>query len=385
MTANIFISFAAQDRKVANTLCQALESRGFKCWISSRDILPGENFQIAIVRAIRKAKLMLLVFTANSNNSEEMNKELALASQQKLTVVPLRIEDVAPNDAFAYEFATRQWIDFFADWELAMGALASQIANVLGPDAPAEVIPAATVVTVATLAETVVRPPSADITAPVEATQPAPEIPEAEVHAVAEPAVHEPEGHDLAAPEPDLHEAEVAESVGEPPADAESAFHDDANHAAGHESQPNAHPAYEPAVGSPAAPVRKKGSPLPLIIGVLVLAVAAGLAAMFVLGKTAPATTTAASSAASSAATAASPTVTLAPAASTAASSAAPVATPAGTPPQAPAAAEAADTSAATAAAAAADGGDGQKTRRHSKGSSAAAPPLRATRSDIPY
>jgi len=380
MTANIFISFAAQDRKVANTLCQALESRGFKCWISSRDILPGENFQIAIVRAIRKAKLMLLVFTANSNNSEEMNKELALASQQKLTVVPLRIEDVAPNDAFAYEFATRQWIDFFADWELAMGALASQIANVLGPEAPAEVIPATTVATVATLAETVVRPPTADITAPVEAAPPAPEIPEAEVHAVAASAVHEPEVHDL--PEPDLHEAEVVE----PPAGAETVLHDDADHAADPQSEPEAHPAHEPAAESPDAPVRKKGSPLPLIIGVLVLAVAAGLAAMFVLGKKAPATTTAASSAASSAATAASPTVSLGPAASTAASaaasSAAPVATPAGTPPQAPAASEAADTSAATAAA---DGGDGQKTRRHGKGSSAAAPPLRATRSDIPY
>lgn len=385
MTANIFISFAAQDRKVANTLCQALESRGFKCWISSRDILPGENFQIAIVRSIRKAKLMLLVFTANSNNSEEMNKELALASQQKLTVVPLRIEDVAPNDAFAYEFATRQWIDFFADWELAMGALASQIANVLGPDAPVEVAPAAAAPTVAALAETVVRPPSADITAPVEAAPPAPEIPDAEVHAVAESVVHEPEVHDLAVPEPDLHEAEAVESVIEPPADAASVFHDDADHAAGHESVPDAHPAYGPAAESPDTPVRKKGSPLPLIIGVLVLAVAAGVAAMFVLGKNAPATTTAASSAASTAATAAAPTVTLGPSASTAASaaasSAAPVATPEGTPPQAASAAEAADTSAATAA----DAGDGQKTRRHGKGSSAAAPPLRATRSDIPY
>ena len=383
MTANIFISFAAQDRKVANTLCQALESRGFKCWISSRDILPGENFQIAIVRSIRKAKLMLLVFTANSNNSEEMNKELALASQQKLTVVPLRIEDVAPNDAFAYEFATRQWIDFFADWELAMGALASQIANVLGPDAPVEVAPAAAAPTVAALAETVVRPPSADITAPVEATPPAPELPEAEVPAIAESVVHEP---DLAVPEPDLDEAEAVESVVEPPADAASVFHDDADHAAGLQSVPDAHPAYEPAAESPDTPVRKKGSPLPLIIGVLVLAVAAGVAAMFVLGKNAPATTTAASSAAPTAATAATPTVTLGPSASTAASaaasSAAPVATPAGTPPQAASAAEAADTSAATAAA---DGGDGQKTRRHGKGSSAAAPPLRATRSDIPY
>lgn len=132
MNANIFISFASQDRKVAMTLCSALESRGFRCWISARDIQPGENFQSAIVRAIRQAKIMLLVFTSNSNNSEEMNKELALASQSKLIVVPLRIEDVTPNDAFAYEFATRQWIDFFADWEFAIQQLALRIGAALG-------------------------------------------------------------------------------------------------------------------------------------------------------------------------------------------------------------------------------------------------------------
>ena len=141
MTASIFISFASQDHRVAMTLCQALETRGFKCWISSRDIQPGENFQVAIVRAIRQAKIMLLVFTANSNNSEEMNKELALASQSKLIVVPLRIEDVTPNEAFAYEFATRQWIDFFADWEVAIQQLSQRIENATRDvivEAPAE-------------------------------------------------------------------------------------------------------------------------------------------------------------------------------------------------------------------------------------------------------
>ncbi|WP_372781582.1 toll/interleukin-1 receptor domain-containing protein [Phenylobacterium sp.] len=136
MSASIFISFASQDHRVAMTLCQALESRGFKCWISGRDIQPGENFQVAIVRAIRQAKIMLLVFTANSNNSEEMNKELALASQSKLIVVPLRIEDVTPNDAFAYEFATRQWIDFFADWEFAIEQLAQRIGSATRDMAP---------------------------------------------------------------------------------------------------------------------------------------------------------------------------------------------------------------------------------------------------------
>ena len=136
MSASIFISFASQDHRVATTLCQALETRGFKCWISSRDIPPGENFQVAIVRAIRQAKIMLLVFTANSNNSDEMNKELALASQSKLIVVPLRIEDVTPNEAFAYEFATRQWIDFFADWEFAIQQLSQRIENATHEEPP---------------------------------------------------------------------------------------------------------------------------------------------------------------------------------------------------------------------------------------------------------
>ena len=143
MSASVFISYASQDQKVANTLCKALEGRGFNCWIASRNIAPGENFQIAIVRAIRSAKIMLLVFTGNSNNSEEMAKELALASQSRLIVVPLRIEDVRQNDAFAYEFATRQWIDFFADWETAMEQLAHRISVALATEAPPAPSPAA--------------------------------------------------------------------------------------------------------------------------------------------------------------------------------------------------------------------------------------------------
>ena len=98
MAADIFVSFASKDVRVAMTLCGALENRGFTCWISARDIEPGENFQSAIVQALRRAKIMLLVFTANSNASEEMTKELALASQNKMIVIPLRVEDVTPND-----------------------------------------------------------------------------------------------------------------------------------------------------------------------------------------------------------------------------------------------------------------------------------------------
>lgn len=163
MTADVFISFASKDRKVAMTLCQSLERRGVKCWISARDILAGENFQVSIVQAIRNARILLLVFTANSNNSEEMTKELALASQQKMIVIPLRVEDVTPSDAFAYEFATRQWIDAFADWEFAIDQLVQRISSALASSAPAP-LPA-----VETLGETVRKDKAVAATEPAAA------------------------------------------------------------------------------------------------------------------------------------------------------------------------------------------------------------------------
>jgi succinate dehydrogenase hydrophobic anchor subunit len=131
LSAQIFISYASKDQRVAQTLCTALEARAFKCWIASRDIDPGESFMEAIVRAIRGARVMLLVFSSAANRSEEVKREIVLAGLNKLVVIPVRVEDVTPNDAFAYQFATRQWVDLFEDWEEQVERLTSSIAATL--------------------------------------------------------------------------------------------------------------------------------------------------------------------------------------------------------------------------------------------------------------
>jgi TIR domain len=127
--SHIFISHSSKDQKVARTICTALENRGLACWVYSRNIQPGQNFQEQIVKAIRAAKIMVLVFTSNANASNEIKKELALASQHNLVVIPVRIEDVVPNEAFAYELSTRQWIDLFEDWEGSITRLADLIST----------------------------------------------------------------------------------------------------------------------------------------------------------------------------------------------------------------------------------------------------------------
>ena len=126
---SVFVSHSSKDREIATRICEALEAQGIRCWIASRDINPGENFGASIVRAIRAAKVMLLVFSQNASASDEIKKELVLAGQYRLTVIPARVEDVEPEDAFAYELSTRQWIDLFADFEREIARLGVWILN----------------------------------------------------------------------------------------------------------------------------------------------------------------------------------------------------------------------------------------------------------------
>jgi tetratricopeptide (TPR) repeat protein len=123
----VFVSYATADRKQALAVCKAIERRGTKCWISSRDVPPGENYQEAIVRALRDARAMVLVFSGAANNSDEIKKELSLASRYHVPVMALRIEDVEPADAFAYELSTRQWIDAFNGWEKSIDMLVNRV------------------------------------------------------------------------------------------------------------------------------------------------------------------------------------------------------------------------------------------------------------------
>jgi hypothetical protein len=138
----VFVSHATTDRKRALSVCKAIESRGTACWISSRDVPPGDNYQEAIVRSIRNARAMVLVFSKAANSSDEIKKELSLASRYHLPVMALRMEDVEPSDAFAYELSTRQWIDASEGWDRSIDALVSRIAQLAGGE-PLVTAPAA--------------------------------------------------------------------------------------------------------------------------------------------------------------------------------------------------------------------------------------------------
>src|SRR5438105_844375 len=111
MAHDVFISHSSQDKTVADAVCAALEITTIRCWIAPRDVQPGRSFAGEITRAIQRSKVMVLIFSAHSNTSEQVLREVQLAANSHLHILQFRIEDVIPNDDLEYYLSTPHWLD----------------------------------------------------------------------------------------------------------------------------------------------------------------------------------------------------------------------------------------------------------------------------------
>lgn len=127
MSSPIFISHSSRDRDWAYRLINDLEKRGVACWISSRDIEPGADYQKSIVDALEAAPAMVLLFSDHANNSKEIPREMAIASVKSKPMIPVRIEDVVPRNALEYSLTNAQFLDLFANYEETMARLAESL------------------------------------------------------------------------------------------------------------------------------------------------------------------------------------------------------------------------------------------------------------------
>jgi TolB-like protein len=108
---DVFISYASPDRGIADALCAALEQDGLTCWIAPRDVVPGEFYADAIVRAIDTAKVLVLVLSKDSAESPHVLREVERASSKRHPLVSVRI-DLAPlPSALEYFLNTSHWLD----------------------------------------------------------------------------------------------------------------------------------------------------------------------------------------------------------------------------------------------------------------------------------
>ena len=113
MAQDVFISYAVEDKEVADKVCRALEGQGIKCWIAPRDVPYGADYEEAIVDAITTSPLLVLVLSTHSNASPHVKREIqnACVEGSGTEIVPFRIADVPYNKALRYYLGSAQWLD----------------------------------------------------------------------------------------------------------------------------------------------------------------------------------------------------------------------------------------------------------------------------------
>jgi len=112
----IFISHSHRDQALAEAICATLESRGQRCWMARRDILPGSDWIDGILDAIKRSRLLILLYTPAADQSHEVRDEYERARELGLPIIVFRIVDFEASERVRHRLGLYHWLDA---WDLS--------------------------------------------------------------------------------------------------------------------------------------------------------------------------------------------------------------------------------------------------------------------------
>ena len=135
MAFDVFISYSSKNNVIATAACAAIEAMGAHCWMAPRNIRPGRTYGEAIIDGMNECRILALIYSAYSNASPQVLREVERAVSKGLEIITVRVEDVPMSKALEYFLAAGHWLDGVGnDTEAAMAQLGSAVK--LGLDHP---------------------------------------------------------------------------------------------------------------------------------------------------------------------------------------------------------------------------------------------------------
>src|SRR5205814_3017195 len=107
----VFISYSSADRESALRIADLLEVRGVSVWIDRKSIAGGTSWSKEIVRGIRGSAVLLVLSSAASLGSRNVQQEIQVAWEHDRPILPLTLESTTIPDDVEYALAGRQWIE----------------------------------------------------------------------------------------------------------------------------------------------------------------------------------------------------------------------------------------------------------------------------------
>lgn len=137
MAQSVFISHSSLDKTTADAVCQFLEAQGIPCWIAPRNVPAGSKYGEVIIQALEEARAVVLLFSAQSNASEQVMNEVERAVSKKKALFPLKLSPIQPSGELEYFISRRHWLDCTqAPLETVLPQLAAALHDLTEANAP---------------------------------------------------------------------------------------------------------------------------------------------------------------------------------------------------------------------------------------------------------
>lgn len=105
---DIFISYSRKDSEQALSLAEQLRAEGLDVWIDRHGIAGAEKWATEIVEGINACSTFALLLSEHSVASENVLRELSLASEKGKRVLPIDLDRVTLPSSFEYPLAGLQ-------------------------------------------------------------------------------------------------------------------------------------------------------------------------------------------------------------------------------------------------------------------------------------
>lgn len=89
----VFFSYSRDDTEFVLNLAKNLRQAGAKVWLDQLDISPGTRWDKAIENALTESKVLLVILSKTSVDSDNVLDEVSFALEEGKTVVPVLLED----------------------------------------------------------------------------------------------------------------------------------------------------------------------------------------------------------------------------------------------------------------------------------------------------
>jgi hypothetical protein len=150
--AEVFVSYASQDRERVVAVVEELAAAGVSLWVDRERIDGASHWAEEIVNAIASAKVVLLMCSDAAMRSWAVKQEIQLAGESQRALLPLMLEPTRFPAQMRFFLAGWQWIDIAdrpsSEWlprvvrALARAGVRSSVAQDVAPEGPAVVEPA---------------------------------------------------------------------------------------------------------------------------------------------------------------------------------------------------------------------------------------------------